>query len=74
MRRYTYPHTIDNGAGERLTFLRRVPGVAGDRLEVENVVAPGDATFSPSTRSPVGPGTRRRKVSRSPAPLSMVCG
>jgi len=41
MRRYTYPHTIDNGAGERLTFLRRVPGVAGDRLEVENVVAPG---------------------------------
>ncbi len=22
--RYTYPHTIDNGAGERLTFLRRV--------------------------------------------------
>jgi uncharacterized cupin superfamily protein len=41
MPRYTYPHTIDNGAGERLTFLRRVPGRAGDRLEVENVVAPG---------------------------------
>ena len=37
----TYPHTIDNGAGERLTFLRRVPGPAGDRLEVENVVEPG---------------------------------
>jgi quercetin dioxygenase-like cupin family protein len=34
---YDYPHTIDNGAGERLTFLRR----DGDRLEVENVVAPG---------------------------------
>jgi quercetin dioxygenase-like cupin family protein len=33
----TYPHTIENGAGERLTFLRRV----GDRLEVENVVEPG---------------------------------
>jgi quercetin dioxygenase-like cupin family protein len=31
------PRTIDNGAGERLTFLRRV----GDRLEVENVVSPG---------------------------------
>ena len=41
MSRYAYPHTIDNGAGERLTFLRRVPGAAGDRLEVENVVTPG---------------------------------
>jgi mannose-6-phosphate isomerase-like protein (cupin superfamily) len=36
-----YPYTIDNGAGERLTFLRRVPGPSGDRLEVENVVKPG---------------------------------
>jgi quercetin dioxygenase-like cupin family protein len=33
----SYPHTIDNGAGERLTFLR----LEGDRLQVENVVAPG---------------------------------
>jgi quercetin dioxygenase-like cupin family protein len=32
-----YPRTIDNGGGERLTFVRRV----GDRLEVENVVSPG---------------------------------
>ena len=39
--RYNYPHTIDNGAGERLTFLRRVPGQKGERLEVENVVSPG---------------------------------
>src|SRR5688572_27515629 len=39
--RYTYPHTIENGAGERLVFLRRVPGTIGDRLEVENVVTPG---------------------------------
>src|SRR5918994_997529 len=38
---YEYPHTIENGAGERLTFLRRVPGPAGERLEVENVVKPG---------------------------------
>jgi len=38
---YTYPHTIENGAGERLTFLRRVPGRTGDRLEVENIVSPG---------------------------------
>ena len=37
----SYPRTIDNGAGERLTFLRRTPGRAGDRLEVENAVAPG---------------------------------
>ena len=41
MSRYSYPHTIDDGAGERLTFLRRVPGQSGDRLEVRNVVAPG---------------------------------
>ena len=38
MKTYTYPHTIDNGAGgERLTFLRRVPGARGERLEVEVV-------------------------------------
>ena len=37
----TYPRTIENGAGERLTFLRRVRDSAGDRLEVENVVKPG---------------------------------
>ena len=30
MGRFSYPHSIDNGAGERLTFLRRVPGPAGD--------------------------------------------
>lgn len=38
---YSYPHTIENGAGERLTFLRRVSAPGGDRLEVENVVQPG---------------------------------
>jgi hypothetical protein len=43
MERYTYPHTIENGAGESLTFLRRVPGTSGDRLEVENVVGPGES-------------------------------
>lgn len=41
MPRYPYPHTIDNGAGERLTFVRRIPAAAGDRLEVTNVVQPG---------------------------------
>lgn len=43
MTRYAYPYTIDNGpaGGERITFLRRVPGVSGDRVEAENVVAPG---------------------------------
>ena len=41
MSAFTYPHTIDNGGGERLTFLRRVPGPNGDRLEVENVVSSG---------------------------------
>lgn len=37
---YTYPHTIDNGQGERLTFLRRVATSEGDKLEVENFVQP----------------------------------
>ncbi len=42
METYAYPHTIDNGAGgERLTFLGRVPGARGERLEVENAVEPG---------------------------------
>ena len=41
MTRYTYPHTIENGAGERLTFARVVPGTTADRLEGENVVKPG---------------------------------
>lgn len=41
MSAYTYPHTVENGAGERLTFVRRVQDPAGDRLEVENLVKPG---------------------------------
>ena len=41
MARYSYPHIIDNGGGERLTFLRRVQGPHGERLEVENAVSPG---------------------------------
>jgi quercetin dioxygenase-like cupin family protein len=39
--RYSYPHTIENGGGERITFLRRVHGPNGERLEVENAVSPG---------------------------------
>ena len=38
---YTYPHTIDNGAGESLTFLRRATDEKGEYLEVENLVQPG---------------------------------
>jgi quercetin dioxygenase-like cupin family protein len=41
MSRYSYPHTIENGAGERLTFERIVPGRDGDRLEGYTVVDPG---------------------------------
>lgn len=37
----TYPHTIENGAGERLTFVRRVQDSTGDRLEADNLVKPG---------------------------------
>ncbi len=39
--RYRLPHTIDNGAGERLVFSRRVRGARGDRLEGETTVQPG---------------------------------
>jgi uncharacterized cupin superfamily protein len=39
--RYTYPHTIENGVGERITFIRKVTSAGGERLEVENVVKPG---------------------------------
>jgi mannose-6-phosphate isomerase-like protein (cupin superfamily) len=37
---YTYPHTIDNGAGESLTFSRRVSDETGEWLEGENTVQP----------------------------------
>jgi quercetin dioxygenase-like cupin family protein len=42
MTRYTYPHTIENGAGERITFTRRVDADGRERLEGENVVKPGN--------------------------------
>src|SRR3712207_9359645 len=41
MGNHTYPHTIENGAGERMSFVRRVQDPSGDRLEVENLVKPG---------------------------------
>ena len=41
MTRYTYPHSIENGGGERLVFLGRVPSPEGDVLEGENFVQPG---------------------------------
>ena len=41
MSTYAYPYTIANGAGEWITFVRRVRDPAGDRLEVENLVEPG---------------------------------
>ena len=37
---YSYPHTIDNGGGKLLTFLRRIKDESGDYLEVENTVQP----------------------------------
>lgn len=37
----SYPHSIDNGHGETLTFRRRVQGPRGERLEVNNRVRPG---------------------------------
>lgn len=37
----SYPHTIDNGGGERLTFVVRRRDGRGDYLEALNSVAPG---------------------------------
>jgi quercetin dioxygenase-like cupin family protein len=36
-----YPHTIENSAGEKLTFLRVQQEPDGDRVLVENYVQPG---------------------------------
>jgi quercetin dioxygenase-like cupin family protein len=38
---YKYPHTIENGHGEQLTFMRRVTTPQGERVEGHNVVKPG---------------------------------
>jgi quercetin dioxygenase-like cupin family protein len=40
MSAYQYPHTIENGAGEQLTFVRLVEDATGSWLEVENMVEP----------------------------------
>ena len=37
----TYPHTIENGGGERLTFVARRRDERGEYLEGDNSVAPG---------------------------------
>ncbi|HEY5748696.1 MAG TPA: cupin domain-containing protein [Chryseolinea sp.] len=39
--KYTYPHTIDNGAGEQITFVRFNDNGKGGILEIENQVHPG---------------------------------
>src|SRR5689334_8608249 len=41
MTKYSFPHTIDNGHGEQLTFLKLVETENGELLEVENKVKPG---------------------------------
>lgn len=40
MRQFIYPHTIENGGGEQLTFVRRIQDETGESLEVENLVQP----------------------------------
>jgi mannose-6-phosphate isomerase-like protein (cupin superfamily) len=37
---FQYPHTIENGGGERLTYKRLVKDPDGDYLEIENVAQP----------------------------------
>jgi hypothetical protein len=48
-----YPHTIENGAGERLTFLRRVPTRAGDRLAMVDIPAAVQRFVFPVRRGPL---------------------
>jgi quercetin dioxygenase-like cupin family protein len=38
---FTYPHTIENGLGEKLTFLEVFHEPEGDRIMVESYAAPG---------------------------------
>ncbi len=40
MKQFNFPHTIENGAGEQLTFVKFVKDNTGDYLEVENIVQP----------------------------------
>ena len=37
----TYPYTIDNGGGERLTFTGLTQGPDGERVEVDGMAQPG---------------------------------
>lgn len=37
---YTYPHTIENGGGEELTFVKLIENASGGILEVENKIQP----------------------------------
>jgi quercetin dioxygenase-like cupin family protein len=39
--KYTYPHTIDNGGGEQITFVNFIDNDEGGKLEIENRVQPG---------------------------------
>jgi quercetin dioxygenase-like cupin family protein len=39
--KFSYPHTINNGAGEELTFVQFINDNNGGRLEVHNRVQPG---------------------------------
>jgi quercetin dioxygenase-like cupin family protein len=39
--KFSYPHTIESGGGEELTFVRLVENASGGMLEVENKVQPG---------------------------------
>ncbi len=38
---YDHPHTIEDGAGSRLIFVRRGRDERGESLELENLVVPG---------------------------------
>ena len=37
----TYPYTIDNGHGERITFVGVTSGPRGEHVEVDGVAQPG---------------------------------
>lgn len=39
--KYSYPHTINNGGGEQITFVKLIENESGELLEIENKVHPG---------------------------------
>src|SRR5215211_7137820 len=69
---YSYPHTVENGARERITFVQRVEDPASDRLEFENhlKLGSGPRSITRGLGSPLGPFSNSRYLSHTLMPSS----